>query len=749
MSGISSYTHHPPPYPQHSHDDHHNQHQQHDPPKSSYKSLQYESEPKHQFHQQKQSNHTQPIDSFQNHPYSHQSEYNPHYLMPIPYSSRSGLDQQVGYSPVKTYFSPPHAIPSSKFGNQKQYDTAALSAFDREKMTATFSENPGQESRLVADKQGGKLVQVKREVEWGGAAASGRNKPSTSNGSDVEERETINTLNLTTQYRNSKQGSSPARLTSRHSHNLNHSSRAHSHNHPSSREYSEKNPSQQGLDCLKSIHYNYSATPTPVQSMMPSTVSPHSTQPSGQGPAVSHPAPSSTCTRETQATEEAALPPSAATAATREPSLQIQTRARTLAHQKQNPVQDAGHISPSQTDSVCAAASNPQSNSHHTSSSTCSSSIDPHSQRRYSLLVQPPFVHSNPVYPANYQHATTTSPSPAESLIHLSHGRQSMNGVATHSSHPYYKYPSSHSYPHGHASHPYIHSLPNAHTQYSQPQHHPSAPYYGYHNSGPAIPPAEHYSHPHTHSLTPHAYPHYGPPAPSHPISPLTHRTSMHSSSSALVKSSPAPPRALSRRPSLSPLRDACPSTTQAPLEVYDENGSKNKYPTTQAASLSGTSGLESDGNTKRRARSITIEEEGEDLLAKRRKNTEAARRSRLRKSLKLESLEEQRRDLEAEKHKLSIRAVTLESENKTLALKLLQAEECNQTLQQQLDEAHKTIVRMQLEQNSMEIDKSSAVDVHANALVVAASVPDGIATMSDSEDTKSISTIESNVGSS
>ncbi|OAJ40568.1 hypothetical protein BDEG_24286 [Batrachochytrium dendrobatidis JEL423] len=223
----------------------------------------------------------------------------------------------------------------------------------------------------------------------------------------------------------------------------------------------------------------------------------------------------------------------------------------------------------------------------------------------------------------------------------------------------------------------------------------------------------------------------------------------MHSSSSALVKSSPAPPRALSRRPSLSPLRDACPSTTQAPLEVYDENGSKNKYPTTQAASLSGTSGLESDGNTKRRARSITIEEEGEDLLAKRRKNTEAARRSRLRKSLKLESLEEQRRDLEAEKHKLSIRAVTLESENKTLALKLLQAEECNQTLQQQLDEAHKTIVRMQLEQNSMEIDKSSAVDVHANALVVAASVPDGIATMSDSEDTKSISTIESNVGSS
>ncbi|EGF82195.1 hypothetical protein BATDEDRAFT_23600 [Batrachochytrium dendrobatidis JAM81] len=669
MSGISSYTHHPPPYPQHSHDDHHNQHQQHDPPKSSYKSLQYESEPKHQFHQQKQSNHTQPIDSFQNHPYSHQSEYNPHYLMPIPYSSRSGLDQQVGYSPVKTYFSPPHAIPSSKFGNQKQYDTAALSAFDREKMTATFSENPGQESRLVADKQGGKLVQVKREVEWGGAAASGRNKPSTSNGSDVEERETINTLNLTTQYRNSKQGSSPARLTSRHSHNLNHSSRAHSHNHPSSREYSEKNPSQQGLDCLKSIHYNYSATPTPVQSMMPSTVSPHSTQPSGQGPAVSHPAPSSTCTRETQATEEAALPPSAATAATREPSLQIQTRARTLAHQKQNPVQDAGHISPSQTDSVCAAASNPQSNSHHTSSSTCSSSIDPHSQRRYSLLVQPPFVHSNPVYPANYQHATTTSPSPAESLIHLSHGRQSMNGVATHSSHPYYKYPSSHSYPHGHASHPYIHSLPNAHTQYSQPQHHPSAPYYGYHNSGPAIPPAEHYSHPHTHSLTPHAY------------------------------------------------RFAV--------------------------------GLESDGNTKRRARSITIEEEGEDLLAKRRKNTEAARRSRLRKSLKLESLEEQRRDLEAEKHKLSIRAVTLESENKTLALKLLQAEECNQTLQQQLDEAHKTIVRMQLEQNSMEIDKSSAVDVHANALVVAASVPDGIATMSDSEDTKSISTIESNVGSS
>ncbi|RIB09613.1 hypothetical protein C2G38_1946531, partial [Gigaspora rosea] len=80
-------------------------------------------------------------------------------------------------------------------------------------------------------------------------------------------------------------------------------------------------------------------------------------------------------------------------------------------------------------------------------------------------------------------------------------------------------------------------------------------------------------------------------------------------------------------------------------------------------------------------------------LAIKRAKNTDAARRSRLRKVMKMESLEKQVNDLKVENSELQTRIAVLESEKKGLEEKNLDKDNRIRLLEQQLTEAHERLI--------------------------------------------------------
>jgi len=82
-----------------------------------------------------------------------------------------------------------------------------------------------------------------------------------------------------------------------------------------------------------------------------------------------------------------------------------------------------------------------------------------------------------------------------------------------------------------------------------------------------------------------------------------------------------------------------------------------------------------------------------EELAIKRAKNTDAARRSRLRKVMKMESLEKQVNDLKVENSELQTRIAVLESEKKGLEEKNLDKDNRIRLLEQQLTEAHERLI--------------------------------------------------------
>lgn len=86
------------------------------------------------------------------------------------------------------------------------------------------------------------------------------------------------------------------------------------------------------------------------------------------------------------------------------------------------------------------------------------------------------------------------------------------------------------------------------------------------------------------------------------------------------------------------------------------------------------------------------VEEEGDDVAMKRQKNTDAARRSRLKKILKMENLETQVKDLESDNSRLTTRVAVLESEKGALASKEKSLEERIRVLESQLSEAHRAL---------------------------------------------------------
>lgn len=90
--------------------------------------------------------------------------------------------------------------------------------------------------------------------------------------------------------------------------------------------------------------------------------------------------------------------------------------------------------------------------------------------------------------------------------------------------------------------------------------------------------------------------------------------------------------------------------------------------------------------------RKYVDEKESDDIALKRQKNTDAARRSRLKKLVKMEALEARVVELEADNTKLSTRIAVLESEKSGLESKDKSLEERIRTLEAQLAEAHKAL---------------------------------------------------------
>lgn len=96
--------------------------------------------------------------------------------------------------------------------------------------------------------------------------------------------------------------------------------------------------------------------------------------------------------------------------------------------------------------------------------------------------------------------------------------------------------------------------------------------------------------------------------------------------------------------------------------------------------------------NTKKRANSSSEEDPADDAAVKRQKNTDAARRSRLRKVQKMETLENRVGELEKMNAGLLMRVAVLDSEKTNLKAKESSYEARIKVLEDQLAEAHKAL---------------------------------------------------------
>lgn len=97
----------------------------------------------------------------------------------------------------------------------------------------------------------------------------------------------------------------------------------------------------------------------------------------------------------------------------------------------------------------------------------------------------------------------------------------------------------------------------------------------------------------------------------------------------------------------------------------------------------------------KRRLTEVAPVVDQDEIALKRQKNTDAARRSRLKKLVKMEHLEERVADLEADNHRLNTRIAVLESEKAGLTSKDISMENRIRVLEAQLAEAHKALTKV------------------------------------------------------
>ncbi|ORZ10478.1 hypothetical protein BCR42DRAFT_422464 [Absidia repens] len=118
--------------------------------------------------------------------------------------------------------------------------------------------------------------------------------------------------------------------------------------------------------------------------------------------------------------------------------------------------------------------------------------------------------------------------------------------------------------------------------------------------------------------------------------------------------------------------------------------------PSVPAAAITSVQGMESPSTITRKRSSpdeaATDELPLDDAALKRRKNTDAARRSRLKKVMKMEAFEKRVNDLERMNAQLLLRVAVLDSEKSHLQSKEAVHDSRVQTLEAQLAEAHKAL---------------------------------------------------------
>ncbi|CEP07474.1 hypothetical protein [Parasitella parasitica] len=90
--------------------------------------------------------------------------------------------------------------------------------------------------------------------------------------------------------------------------------------------------------------------------------------------------------------------------------------------------------------------------------------------------------------------------------------------------------------------------------------------------------------------------------------------------------------------------------------------------------------------------RKIQNQQDSDEAAQKRQKNTDAARRSRLKKIIKMETLEKQVAELESDNSRLTTRVAVLESEKSALLSKDRGLEDRIRVLEAQLAEAHRAL---------------------------------------------------------
>ncbi|KAF9199319.1 hypothetical protein BGZ49_010578 [Haplosporangium sp. Z 27] len=123
-----------------------------------------------------------------------------------------------------------------------------------------------------------------------------------------------------------------------------------------------------------------------------------------------------------------------------------------------------------------------------------------------------------------------------------------------------------------------------------------------------------------------------------------------------------------------------------APKVEPEEIGFTSASPSREVSTSPSTRAPKAKGSKKRQ---LTPEEEAEEIIAKRAKNTDAARRSRLKKLIKLEGLEAKASDLEAANNALNMKIAILETEKNGFIAKDAEQTARIAQLEAQLAEAH------------------------------------------------------------
>jgi len=143
---------------------------------------------------------------------------------------------------------------------------------------------------------------------------------------------------------------------------------------------------------------------------------------------------------------------------------------------------------------------------------------------------------------------------------------------------------------------------------------------------------------------------------------------------------------------------NASTSTTNSSLTSSPTTASSSSFNNSSKNSNNNNSSNNNSSSSSGRKRSS--EEVGKDpetiaseLAVKRAKNTDAARRSRLRKVMKMESLENQVSDLKNENSELNTKIAVMESEKKGLEHKNMEKDTRIRMLEQQLAEAHERLI--------------------------------------------------------